>query len=397
MSGGRFNFPRWNYGYTLGPPTQDNAGNYTQFYMQPQFGATGGTLVGNVQGGGARPPMRGGKSSRGGGGATANKESEPNSEPTTEVKEESKDETKSETAAAAATATTSTIAPTEGPKEEGEIVERPLSEILRGRNPIMFCNDQSKYRNLHMEWEQVSETGPPHDKTFTWSLKMGEIEVLGSSNSKKGAKNKAAEEMVKKLDQLPKAGNKRQFNQAFGGQPGRGGGRGRGRGGAAFFGAMPPPNFYGNPGNPYANFNKKPKNEEKKKKKEPVEDDPNKPLHPAQNNPISKLYEFTKKRKLPEPVFEVVQEEVLETRQSSQGFKYKKTKFTIQCEIMGKKFSAAAMDKKSAKFNAAVLAWAEVGFPAKREAGAEPGVQASIDSLLQSGRQAAEAAAAKTA
>ena len=34
MSGGRFNFPRWNYGYTLGPPTAANAGNYTQF-MQP--------------------------------------------------------------------------------------------------------------------------------------------------------------------------------------------------------------------------------------------------------------------------------------------------------------------------------------------------------------------------
>ena len=31
MSGGRFNFPRWNYGYTLGPPTAANGGNYTQF------------------------------------------------------------------------------------------------------------------------------------------------------------------------------------------------------------------------------------------------------------------------------------------------------------------------------------------------------------------------------
>jgi hypothetical protein len=29
-------------------------------------------------------------------------------------------------------------------QEDGEIVEKPLEEILRGRNAIMFCNDQTK-------------------------------------------------------------------------------------------------------------------------------------------------------------------------------------------------------------------------------------------------------------
>ena len=142
-------------------------------------------------------------------------------------------------------------------KEDGEIIERPINEILHGRNPIMFCNDQSKLRNLHMEWEQVSETGPPHDKTFTWSLKMGEMLTMGSGNAKKGAKNKAAEEMVKKLDQLPKLAPKRPFNQSFGTGPGgyqinlgpgRGfrGGRGGGRGGRGGYGSQgygPPPDF----------------------------------------------------------------------------------------------------------------------------------------------------------
>ena len=137
-------------------------------------------------------------------------------------------------------------------KEDGEIIERPINEILHGRNPIMFCNDQSKLRNLHMEWEQVSETGPPHDKTFTWSLKMGEMLTMGSANAKKGAKNKAAEEMVKKLDQLPKLAPKRPFSQSFGSSggyqinlgPGRGfrGGRG-GRGGYGSQGYGPPPDF----------------------------------------------------------------------------------------------------------------------------------------------------------
>merc|ERR1712038_1762599 len=142
----------------------------------------------------------------------------------------------------------------------------------------------------------------------------------------------------------------------------RGGGNMRGgRGG--FYGNMPPPPTY----------NKKPKKPE----------DPNKPLDPAQNNPISKLYEYVKRRKFPGPVFEVVAEEILETRKTNAGFTYKKTKFTMQCEVMGKKFLGESMNKKTAKFNSAAAAWAEIG----------AGVgQAQIDTLLQSGRQAAEAA-----
>ena len=186
-----------------------------------------------------------------------------------------------------------------------------------------------------MEWEQVSETGPPHDKTFTWSLKMGEMLTMGSGNSKKGAKNKAAEEMVKKLDQLPKLAPKRQYNQAFqgqGGPMGRGGWRGRGapsgfQGRGGYMGQMGPPGQFGygqpgygpQPGQYGTGGNvgvqipppeKKPKPTpppQPKKKEKPAEN------HPAQNNPISKLYEHTKKEKMPEPVFEVVKEEVLET------------------------------------------------------------------------------------
>ena len=32
---------------------------------------------------------------------------------------------------------------------------KTAASILKGRNPVMFCNDQSKNRGLHMEWEQV--------------------------------------------------------------------------------------------------------------------------------------------------------------------------------------------------------------------------------------------------
>jgi len=254
--GARFNFPSWNYGYTLGPPTQATGGNYTQFVVgQPQVGVPVGVVPGAI-------PT---------GGATQGKGSVPASTPAT-----TKPTPAPQPQAANEAKTEASIppAPTKAEdkaKEDGEIIERPINEILHGRNPITFCNDQSKIRNLHMEWEQVSETGPPHDKTFTWSLKMGEMLTMGSGNSKKGAKNKAAEEMVKKLDQLPKLAPKRPYNQAFAGRGGRGRGRGGYHPGAPFmgpgggYGHMPPPQFYG--GNQYGG-NQFP---QKKPKREPTE------------------------------------------------------------------------------------------------------------------------------
>jgi len=395
-SGNRFNFPQWNYGYTLGPPSQATAGDYSQFFVaQPGQATIRGGPGGPRGGGGAPrgPPMRGGSGRSGGqgkgdakvkshGGMYNESSKLPPSEPSSKKDDDTKNgETKTG----------------EEKKEDGEIIERPINEILHGRNPIMFCNDQSKLRNLHMEWEQVSETGPPHDKTFTWSLKMGEMLTMGSANAKKGAKNKAAEEMVKKLDQLPKLAPKRPF-QSFGAPGGyqinlgRGGGGFRGgrgdfrggRGGRGGYGSQgygPPPDFqsYGSGPPP-----KKPKKEPEVStaEKEKAAAKAAEPLHPAQNNPISKLFEHTKKEKLPEPIFEVVQEEVLETRKSTQGFTYKKTKFTIQCEIMGKKFLGESMNKKTAKFNAAARAWEEIG----GGAGVGGADSASIDSLLAAGR-----------
>jgi len=83
-------------------------------------------------------------------------------------------------------------------------------------------------------------------------------------------------------------------------------------------------------------------------------------LHPAQNNPVSKLYEYTKRQKQPEPIFELLHEEILETRKTNQGFTYKKTKYTIQCEINDKRYLGESLNKKNAKFNAAAKAWAEI-------------------------------------
>jgi len=341
--GPRFNFPNWNYGYTPGPPAQAN---------------------------GTRPPTRGGTGRGGGQGrnnttvqTASNIQTATSAIPQPGFKEEKNESLKPPLPPVAAQNIPSEDN-THVTREEVKVVERPLKEILQGKNPIMYCNDQSKVRNLRMEWEQISETGPPHDKIFTWELKMGEMLTMGEGSGKKLAKNKAAEEMVKKLDQLPKIAQKRTFNQAARG------GRGRGRGGG-FANVPVTPEFYGN------QFPKKPKiaptelsmtallsqeaaNNPPFPTVIPPTENANKPLKDPQNNPITKLYEHSKKQKLPEPIFDLVHQEVLETKTTTQGFNYKKTKFVMQCEILGKKFLGESMNKKTAKFNAAEKAWASI-------------------------------------
>ena len=50
----------------------------------------------------------------------------------------------------------------------------------------------------------MSEIGPPHDKTYEYQLKMGDLTSSGRGKNKKDAKTKAAENMVLKLEDLPK-------------------------------------------------------------------------------------------------------------------------------------------------------------------------------------------------
>ena len=268
-------------------------------------------------------------------------------------------------------------------------------------------------RNLRMEWEQVSETGPPHNKIFTWSLKMGDMTSMGSANNKKGAKNKAAEEMSRKLDKLPKIRGR--FNNQRGGgfvpsytpsyAP------------QGYYPTIAPiPQFapigpvdpssvpYGPisyPTPPYGQIpyqwtagntaGKKRRFTENGSGSGPAAKNAA-PLTPSEiaaklnqqsiNNPISKLYEYCKHSKLPEPIFEVVAENILEKKMTHKGFVLKKTEFTIQVEVQGKKFVGAAMTKKQAKLHASEAAWAEFG------GGVAP---ASIDSLLQGSRDATTA------
>ena len=63
---------------------------------------------------------------------------------------------------------------------------------------------EHSFFDLKSRFTQVSEIGPPHDKTYEYQLKMGDLSSNGRGKNKKDAKTKAAENMVLKLEDLPK-------------------------------------------------------------------------------------------------------------------------------------------------------------------------------------------------
>ena len=59
----------------------------------------------------------------------------------------------------------------------------------------MVLNEIAMSQGVCMDWTMVDEDGPPHMRAFTWTLKMGSYEAVGSGNSKKLAKAIAAQNM----------------------------------------------------------------------------------------------------------------------------------------------------------------------------------------------------------
>lgn len=314
-------FPTWNYGYTLGPPSASNGDNYTtvkdsSYDRKNIIESTEKEVTATKEKQNTENETKSNQS------ITVKSAEYPFQDP---VKE---DKVKKETAT------------TKLPLEDGE-VKRSLQDIWKGQHPILYCSDQSKIRKLHMEWEQIDETGPPHDKIFTWCLQLGNMIAKGSAGNKKGAKTAAAEEMVKMLDLLPKSGDReRQWSDDHESEPVSG------------YGQIITPQIFGqyNATTPFTPGEQE--SPQTKKYKSNNLSESNTAVLPnigsigqlqfssniAQNNPISKLYEYCKKIKVPEPLFETVIENVLEQKRSKQGFTINTTEYTIQCDVLGKQF-----------------------------------------------------------
>ena len=361
-------FPDWKYGYTLGPPTAANSGNYTIFddtaskcvadaYNKTKAQVPNEEGINQTDHDSSTDKLVIDESNLCQTSEEACYNSKASQQPSGSLSK----------AADSITLTPSTANCDPPFKEEND--EPSLEGILCGRNPIMYCNEQAKILGQTLEWEQISESGPPHDKTFVWACMLKDTKAAGTSGTKKGAKTKAAEEMAKiiyksLIPQL-KSEKKRswydsEYNRTMN-----------------TYGKIITPSMFGvyNRSDPlpsehgYGQGPKKLKTDESLKNdtndcsnagvKEGFQDSNNSLLKTdnCQINPISKLYEHCKKINASEPSFELVQEHVLDVKRAPQGYPIKKSEFTMQCEYLGNQYQGIGKTKKEAKRLAAASAW----------------------------------------
>merc|ERR1711936_10999 len=178
-----------------------------------------------------------------------------------------------------------------------EPVAVPIS--LEGKNVNMALNEIAMCNGCVPEWTMIGEQGPPHQKTFTWQLTLGEFSTTGTGPNKKLARNVAAEQM---MAQLPEEW----------------------------------------------------KSKSAKKKQQPESEDGKVVI--TADNPVSCLYEYAKKVKIADPEFSCIAENLLETWQKANQT-FKKIEYTMQLKIDGKTYLASSNQKKAAKQATAAEAW----------------------------------------
>jgi len=184
-----------------------------------------------------------------------------------------------------------------------------------GKNVNMALNEIAMMNGCVPEWTMISESGPPHQKVFTWQLQMGaQFTTTGTGPNKKVARQVAAEQMLAAIPEewkqkQKKKGNKRTASASLKGGP---------------------------------------------SPKKKIEDDGK--IVITADNPISCLFEYAKKVKIPDPEFSCIAENLLETWQKANQT-FKKIEYTMQLKIDDKTYLASSNQKKAAKQACAAEAW----------------------------------------
>jgi len=253
---------------------------------------------------------------------------------------------------------------------EAKAATETASMTKEGKNVIMVLNEIAMQQQVCIDWNIVDEDGPPHMRAFTYTLKMGSYEAVGSGNSKKLAKAIAAQNMYQtipddwKNTNATKAPKKKQPSKRKKPMPTAA------PGGA---GVLAPVAAGDGKGEVITSTNTTLQNldipGEKRLKSGGGEGigPQASPAKPGETpvysviqtaNPISALYEYCKKGKVkyPDPAYECVSENVLETWQKN-NHTFKKTEYTMKLEVAGKSYFGSANTKKAAKTAVSTEAW----------------------------------------
>jgi len=363
------NFPNWNYGTTLGG--QGQHGGYTEYRDGGSYGSHGYGFTG---------PRGGGFGGRGGRCPLPSQEEIMPHEVAGQVaKEEQLIEqmpgviVKNDDGSLVKVVDPNASVPLPDVKPEPTRFDKSVHGILNGRNAAMFVNVECKKRGWDLEFEEVDAEGPVHDRTYSYTLTVGPpnsdevIVTAGIAKSKKDAKKRCCEAMVLKIDDLPPAPplhlQPHMMGRGFNRFPGPG----------RFMRGFPGPRGF--PG--FRPRLPPPESEETIFKK--YDKTPSAP-HPSQNHPISKLCEKAKKYGWPQPVWDLVNEKVIDSKKHKHGrhntmlYTFKVTVYPGKGQVEPKVYFGSGPTKKDAKFACGSVAWAdqEGGVPVQGRPNTDP-------------------------
>ncbi|OQR79233.1 double-stranded RNA-binding protein Staufen2-like [Tropilaelaps mercedesae] len=217
-----------------------------------------------------------------------------------------------------------------------------------GKSAISVVYEMALKRNLQVDFEVVSESGPPHMRKYVTRCQVGTVATTeGCGNGKKLSKKEAAEKMVAELRKLGPVAPPAQGGQTAGQQA-----------------LTAQKRQLGGPGESGAPAAEKKKASSKKKGKNLIKEQrPDGTCYGQGINPISRLIQIQQAKKEKEPAYSVIAE---------RG-EPRSREFVIQCSLDGgaSVTQGTGPNKKTAKRKAAEAMLQQLGYakPAAQQAG----------------------------